>query len=66
MEYGVSPGKAESEVRRINRARVAHYEYYTGNRWGDPHNYNLMINTGSIGLDAAADMIEGLYRKISD
>lgn len=66
MEYGVSPDKAESEVKRINRARVAHYEYYTSSRWGDPHNYNLMINTASIGIDYATDMIAGIYHKMKE
>lgn len=66
VEYGVSPDKAESEVKRINRARVAHYEYYTSGRWGDPHNYNLMINTASIGIDYAADMIAGIYHKMKE
>lgn len=66
VEYGVSPDKAESEVKRINRARVAHYEYYTGSRWGDPHNYNLMINTASIGIDYATDMIAGIYHKMKE
>lgn len=66
VEYGVSPEKAESEVKRINRARVAHYEYYTSSRWGDPHNYNLMINTASIGIDYATDMIAGIYHKMKE
>lgn len=66
VEYGVSPEKAESEVKRINRARVAHYEYYTSSRWGDPHNYNLMINTASIGIDYATEMIAGIYHKMKE
>lgn len=48
QEYGVSEEKAESEIKRINHNRIAHYEYYTGDKWGEPHHYNLMINTGSI------------------
>ena len=62
-EYGVPADKAKAEIARVNRNRVAHYEYYTGERWGDPHRYDLMLNTGSIGLEAACELVAGLYRK---
>lgn len=56
-EYGLDKDKAVSEIRRINRARATHYEYYTGRKWGDPHNYDLTVNTAHIGLETACDMI---------
>ena len=62
-EYGVPADKAKAEIARVNRNRVAHYEYYTGERWGDPHRYDLMLNTESIGLEAACELVAGLYRK---
>lgn len=62
QEYGVSEGKAESEIKRINHNRIAHYEYYTGEKWGEPHHYNLMINTGSIDLSVACNLIKSIYK----
>ena len=64
QEYGVPREKAEAEIKRINRNRIAHYEYYTGQKWGEPHHYNLMVNTGSIGLSAACELIEDLYHNV--
>ena len=61
-EYAVQPDTADAEIRRINHNRIAHYEYYTGEKWGDPDHYNLMINTGSIDLQTACDLIAKLYR----
>ena len=58
QEYGVSEEKAESEIKRINHNRIAHYEYYTGEKWGEPHHYYLMINTGSIDLSVACNLIK--------
>ena len=63
-EYGISKETAESEIKRINRSRVAHYEYYTGQKWGEPHQYNLMINTGSMPLDVACGLIKDLYLRM--
>ena len=60
-EYGVAAEAAPAEVRRVNRARIAHYEYYTGEKWGDPHRYDLTINTGIVGMEEAAALVRGLY-----
>lgn len=62
QEYGVSEEKAESEIKRINHNRIAHYEYYTGEKWGEPHHYNLMIDTGSIDLSVACNLIKSIYK----
>lgn len=62
-EYGISPEGAETEIRRINRNRRTHYEYYTGERWDDPHRYDLTVNTGRMSLDDAAQAIASLYRE---
>lgn len=62
QEYGVSEEKAESEIKRINHNRIAHYEYYTGEKWEEPHHYNLMINTGSIDLSVACNLIKSIYK----
>ena len=60
-EYGIPRGQAEAEIRRVNRNRIAHYEYYTGMKWGEPHHYNLMINTGSIDIATAAALVKDVY-----
>lgn len=62
QEYGISEEKAESEIKRINHNRITHYEYYTGEKWGEPHHYNLMINTGSIDLSVACNLIKSIYK----
>ena len=40
-----------------DKHREQYYAYYTGRTWGDPQNYDLMINTSKISLEAAADLI---------
>lgn len=60
-EYDLDKVKAEAEIKRLNKARGTHYEYYTGQRWDDPRNYDLMINTGSMTLDQACDIIVRMY-----
>ena len=62
-EQNLPPEEAEKLLVETNRLRISHYEYFTGQKWGDPHNYNLMINTGSIGLEAACALIAKLYEE---
>lgn len=64
QEYGVKPENVEAEIRRINRNRSTHYEYYTGERWGDSYRYDLTINTDNVGLDVACKLIVQLYKNM--
>ena len=63
-EYGIKRDNAESEIRRINRNRIHHYEYYTGQKWGEPHHYNLMLNTGTLSLETACKLIKRVYENL--
>lgn len=65
QEYGIPRQNAETEIHRINRNRIHHYEYYTGRKWGEPHHYNLMLNTGTIDLQTACQLIKGVYQQYS-
>lgn len=65
-EYNIGQDVVEAERTKINRARMNHYQHYTGRRWGDPHNYDIMINTGRMDLSVACDLISGLYRHLRE
>ena len=40
-----------------DKNRQSYYAYYTGQTWGEPKNYDLMVNTSKISLEKAADLI---------
>ena len=44
------------EIDKTDRQRAAYYNYYTQNRWGDVHNYDLSINA-ALGKDVCVQMI---------
>lgn len=64
-DYGIPQEQAEAEIRRINRNRIHHYEYYTGQKWGEPHHYHLMLNTGNISLETACKLVKEVYQNIT-
>lgn len=60
-EYGLDPDKAEAEVKKTDKYRANHYDYYTDRTWGAKENYHLMIDSGELGIDAAANLIVAAY-----
>ena len=44
-------------MEKEEQTRERYYNYYTGRKWGDPQNYDLMVNTSKISLEDAADLI---------
>ena len=56
-DYGLDRNNAEKEVRKVDKAREAYYNYHTGNKWGDPNNYDLMLNMNYIDAEAAVKLI---------
>ena len=55
--YKLDKNKAEKEINRINKLRANHYKYYTEKEWNNPENYDICINSDSIGVERAADLI---------
>ncbi len=55
--YGLDKNKAEKEINRINKLRANHYKYYTEKDWNNPENYDICINSDSLGVEKSADLI---------
>lgn len=50
-------GMTLRDLNREENRRKQYYEFYTGQIWGEPTNYDLMVNTSNIPLSVAADTI---------
>ena len=55
--YGVDPLKAEDMLKKADKQRASYYNYYATNTWGDVNNYDLCLDTGTLGIDGAVEMI---------
>ena len=49
--------QARRIIRKIDSGRHAYFECYTGRRWGDLHEYDLSLNTGSLGIDTCIELV---------
>lgn len=55
--YGIPKQKAEKHMKSINKQREKHYKYYTGRNWNDRRNYDLLINTDTLGVEKTANQL---------
>ena len=54
---GVDAKEALKRVNRISKERRDYYKYYTGKDWEDMANYDLPINTSTLEIPEAAQLV---------
>ena len=60
--YGESEKSPETRLQEKDKRRALNYQHYTGRTWGAAENYDICLNTGKIGIEAAVDMIVSLAK----
>ncbi len=59
--YGLGTmAEAEALVDRSDEQRARFIRRYTGKRWDDPGHFDLCVDTGSIGLETATEVVAAL------
>ena len=47
----------QKKMKKIDHARHAYYTHFTGKRWDDCHNFDLTLDSGSLGYDTCVKLI---------
>lgn len=55
--YGMSEQTAKKEIIKSDKARARHYNLFTDRTWGARKNYDIMLNSGAIGIENCAQII---------
>lgn len=65
MEHmGVTEEVAHATITHTDKYRADYYEYYThGNKWTNPVNYDMTLNSEKAGIDGCVEMVKH-YLKI--
>ena len=61
--YHLNNVNAKKEISRINKLRANHYKYYTEKDWNNPSNYDICINSDSLGVENCVDLICKIYNE---
>lgn len=59
LEEHVEHDRASMEklIKSTDKNRSKYYEYYTHKKWGNASNYDLCVNTSSVGVDGAVEVL---------
>lgn len=54
--------ESAEELEKLEKKRSSYYQHYTGKRFGDAENYDMCLDSGSLGLDECVKAICSAYR----
>lgn len=60
-EYGERDESPEQRLRDKDRRRAAYHRFYTDMKWGHAQNYDITLNSGTLGIDKCVEIISRLY-----
>ena len=60
-EYGERTESPEQRIKDKDKRRAAYHRFYTDMKWGHAQNYDLTLNSGTLGLDKCVEIIKSLY-----
>ena len=58
--YGEREKSPEARLKEKDKRRAAYYRFYTDMKWGDAANYHVALDSGVIGIEKCAKVIERL------
>lgn len=57
-KYGVNKDDVNDIVKKTDKARIRHNQFYGSQDWGDARNYDVTINSGTVGIDNAVAILK--------
>lgn len=60
--YGLKKTEALNNIKKIDKARAKHYEYYTNQKWKDFSNYDLALNVDKLGVLGTVNAIKNIIK----
>lgn len=60
--YGESEKSPQTRLQEKDKRRMLNYQHYTGRTWGAAENFDISLNTGTIGVEKAAEIIVALVQ----
>ncbi len=61
QEYGERDISAEQRLKEKDKRRAAYHRFYTDMKWGHAQNYDITLNSGTLGIDRCVKIIKELY-----
>ena len=62
---GITEAQAKKLLKEVDKDRSSYYKYYTDQVWGEAENYDLCIDSASIGVDGAVKVIKAYIEALN-
>ena len=59
--YGERAESPEQRLKDKDRRRAAYHRFYTNMKWGHAQNYNLTLDSGTLGIEKCVEIIRSVY-----
>lgn len=59
----LSKNEAEEFLRKSDKRRSGFYNAHTGLKWGEMENFDICLDSGSLGMDCCVDVLVGMMKK---
>ena len=53
-------------INKTDKRRSSYYNFYTGNKWGKYDNYDMAINSSTLGIEGTAQVIFAMAKKLME
>ena len=60
----LKPSQIMDAINKTDKRRSSYYNFYTGNKWGRYDNYDMAVNSSTLGIEGAAELICSCVRNL--
>lgn len=61
-QYDIGEKDAQKTVQLVDKRRANHYNTFTEDTWGDRKNYDLLINSSTLGVEQTIEMLTAFIK----
>lgn len=55
--YGMEKDRAEDNIQKLDKKRANYYNFYSNLKWGLAENYDLCVDSSSVGIDGTVEVL---------
>ena len=60
----IKPAQIIDVINKTDRRRASYYNFYTGNKWGKYDNYDMAVNSSTLGIEGTAQLIASCAKSL--
>ena len=62
----IKPTQVVDVINKTDKRRASYYDFYTGNKWGRFDNYDMLINSSTLGIEGSAHVVCASIRRLME